>query len=81
VITGEDALCGDVNHSGAVEAGDVVYLISYLYKNGPPPCPLSQGDVNCNGIVDAGDVVYLISYLFRSGPPPCDTNNDGIPDC
>jgi hypothetical protein len=65
VITGEDVLCGDVNHSGAVEAGDVVYLISYLYKNGPPPCPLSQGDVNCNGTVDAGDVVYLI----------------GIPDC
>jgi hypothetical protein len=60
VITGEDVLCGDVNHSGAVEAGDVVYLISYLYKNGPPPCPLSQGDVNCNGTVDAGDVVYLI---------------------
>ncbi len=81
VITGEDVLCGDVNHSGAVEAGDIVYLISYLFRGGPPPCPLLQGDVNCSGAVDAGDVVYLISYLFRGGPPPCDPNNDGIPDC
>ena len=81
VITGEDAPCGDVNHSGAVEAGDVVFLISYLFRNGPAPCPLLQGDVNCNGSVDAGDVVYLISYLFRSGTDPCDPDGDGIPDC
>lgn len=81
VITGEDVLCGDVNHSGAVEAGDIVFLISYLFRSGPAPCPLLQGDVNCDGSVAAGDVVYLISYLFRGGPPPCDPDNDGIPDC
>jgi hypothetical protein len=81
VITGEEVLCGDVNHSGTVEAGDVVFLISYLFRGGPAPCPLLQGDVNCTGTVDAGDVVYLISYLFRGGPPPCDPDNDGIPDC
>jgi uncharacterized repeat protein (TIGR01451 family) len=81
VITGEEALCGDVNHNGAADAGDVVYLISYLFRGGPAPCPLLLGDVNCTGAVDAGDVVYLISYLFRGGPPPCDPNNDGIPDC
>ena len=38
VITTEaDVLCGDVNRSGAVEAGDVVFLISYLFRGGPPP--------------------------------------------
>jgi hypothetical protein len=74
-------LCGDVNHSGAVEAGDVVFLISYLFRGGPAPSPLLQGDVNCSGAVDAGDVVYLISYLFRGGPDPCDPDDDGIPDC
>jgi hypothetical protein len=81
VLTAEEALCGDVNHSGAVEGGDVVFLISYLFRGGPAPCPLIQGDVNCDGTVTGGDVVYLISYLFRGGPPPCDTNGDGIPDC
>jgi hypothetical protein len=83
VITTEEqqVLCGDVNHSGAVDAGDVVYLISYLFRGGPAPSPLLQGDVNCSGAVDAGDVVYLISYLFRGGPDPCDPDDDGIPDC
>jgi hypothetical protein len=64
-------LCGDCNSSGAVEAGDVVYLISYLYRGGPAPAPLCVGDVNCDEGVAAGDVVYLISYLFRGGLSPC----------
>jgi hypothetical protein len=81
VITAEDVLCGDVNNNGAVEAGDVVFLISYLFRGGPAPCPLLQGDVNCSGAVEAGDVVYLIGYLFRGGPDPCDPDGDGIPDC
>jgi hypothetical protein len=63
-------LCGDVNGSGVVELGDVVYLISYLYKNGPPPIPLQAGDINCSGIVELGDIVYLITYLYKSGPEP-----------
>ena len=61
---------GDVNNSGAVELGDVVYLISYLYKNGPAPNPLLVGDVNCSGMVELGDVVFLISYLYKGGPAP-----------
>ena len=63
--------CGDANGSGLVELGDVVYLITYLYKSGPPPEPLVNGDANCSGIVELGDVVKLISYLYRGGPPPC----------
>lgn len=65
---------GDVNNDGIVNVGDVVYLISYLYKGGPPPVPMSMGDVNCDGIVNLGDVVFLIGYLYRGGPVPrcCD---------
>ena len=29
---------GDVNCDGAVNVGDAVYLINYIFKNGPPPC-------------------------------------------
>lgn len=65
-----EALYGDVNADGKVDIGDVVYLISYLYRNGPGPHPLWIGDCNCGGIVTLGDVVYLISYLYRGGPPP-----------
>jgi len=59
---------GDVNGSGGVELGDVVYLITYLYKSGPPPPVMTEADVNCSGMTDLGDVVYLISYLYKNGP-------------
>jgi hypothetical protein len=62
-------LTGDCNSDGTVDAADVVYLISYLYRGGPAP-PLLVGDVNCNGVTEAGDVVFLINYLFRGGPEP-----------
>jgi len=83
VITGEEipGLCGDVNGDGVIDLGDVLYLISYLYKGGLPSDPLSVGDVDCSGVVDLGDVLYLISYLYKGGFPPCDTDGDGIPDC
>jgi transglutaminase-like putative cysteine protease len=61
---------GDVNGDGVIALGDVVYLITYLYKSGPAPNPLLAGDVNCDGGVALGDVVYLITYLYKGGPPP-----------
>lgn len=61
---------GDANGSGQAESGDVVYLISYLFRGGPPPEPMAAGDPNASCAVEAGDVVYLISYLFRNGPAP-----------
>ena len=61
---------GDANGDGVVELGDVVYLITYLFKSGPAPVPLLSGDANCSGAVELGDVVYLITYLYKGGPPP-----------
>jgi len=65
-------LCGDINNSGSCELGDVVSLISYLYKSGPPPTvgPLLRADGNTSGQVELGDVVTLISYLYKNGPAP-----------
>ena len=62
--------CGDCNCDGVVDVGDVVYLIGYLYRGGPPPVPPEVGDANCDGIVDIGDVVRLVGYLYRGDPPP-----------
>jgi PKD repeat protein len=63
-------ITGDVNGDGLINLGDVVYLISYQYKNGPAPVPLASGDVTCDGLVNLGDVVYLITYQYKNGPPP-----------
>lgn len=62
--------CGDCNGDGTIDIGDVVYLINYLYKNGPAPDPVETGDVNFDQTVDLGDVVHLVNYLFKGGPPP-----------
>jgi len=63
--------CGDCNNDAVVDVGDVVYVINYLFKNGPPPQPMQAGDVNQDTVVDVGDVVYLINYLFKNGSAPC----------
>lgn len=61
---------GDCNHDGSINLGDVVYLISYLYRSGSTPNPLAAGDATCDGAVNLGDIVYLINYIFKGGPPP-----------
>jgi hypothetical protein len=65
-------LNGDLTGDLQIALGDVVYLITYLYKSGPAPDPVERGDVNSDGIVALGDVVYLITYLYKGGvTPPC----------
>jgi C1A family cysteine protease len=63
-------LPGDANGDQVVSAADVVYMITYLYRNGPAPDPLATGDANGDCSVSGGDVIYLLNYLFRDGPPP-----------
>lgn len=61
---------GDANNDRRVDIGDVVFLISYLYKGGTKPCVMESADANDDHRVDIGDVVYLISYLYKGGAPP-----------
>jgi subtilisin family serine protease len=63
---------GDANSDMVVGAGDVVCLLSYIFRNGPPPDPWCVGDVTDDGIIDAEDVTYLLAYIFQGGPPPQD---------
>jgi hypothetical protein len=63
-------IVGDPTWNGNIDAGDVVFLLSYLFRSGPAPDPLETGDVTCDGQVNADDVVFLIDYLFRGGDPP-----------
>jgi hypothetical protein len=62
---------GDANGSGEINISDVVYLLNYIFMQGPEPDPYLCGDVNCDGEIRLVDVIYLINYIFRGGPPPC----------
>lgn len=68
---------GDANGDDVIDLGDVVYLLNYLFKSGPPPVPEEAGDANSDGTIDLGDVVYLLNYLFKEGPAPC-SGTEGI---
>lgn len=61
---------GDVNYDQQIDLGDVVHLINYLFRNGPPPIPYFSGDANSDTVVDISDVIYLINYLYKEGPSP-----------
>lgn len=63
--------CGDANGDDIVNIGDAVYLIGFIFREGPDPeWGYCHGDVNNDGLTNIGDTVYLIGYIFREGPPP-----------
>ncbi len=64
-------LRGDANSDIALNIGDPVHLINYIFKGGPAPAFDKLGDPNCDDRVNIGDAVYLINYIFKSGPEPC----------
>ncbi len=80
---------GDVDHSGHVDPdiADLIYMVSYMFQNGPnPPCdePFSPGcpvnyfaETDVNGdytcYPDIADLIYLVTFMFQNGPAlvPC----------
>jgi len=60
------AVCGEINGDAGINIADVVYLINYIFRDGPPPVNLPAADTNANGEVDVGDAVALVNYIFRN---------------
>jgi len=69
--------CGDCIRDSLIDLSDLVYLITYLFKGGPPPDQQCRADVNCSGEIDLGDPVLLINYLYKGGTAPCFACCDG----
>lgn len=63
-------LPGDASGDRSVDLSDVLYLLNYLYKNGPAPVSARAADANNSGSLDVGDAIYLLNYLFKGGPSP-----------
>ncbi|MDD4050802.1 MAG: C10 family peptidase [candidate division Zixibacteria bacterium] len=70
VYTFLTTMIGDANGDGTLNVGDAIYIISYIFREGPAPDPIVSADANCDGKINVSDAVYLINYIFRGGPPP-----------
>jgi parallel beta-helix repeat protein len=64
-------VCGDANTDSSVTVVDVIFLINYLFKDGPPPEPIDIGNVNCDEEMTISDAVFLVNYIFKEGISPC----------
>ncbi len=66
---------GDALHDNQlILVNDLVYLVNYVFKSGPPPSCVEEGDALAdNGLILVNDLVFLVNYVFKSGavPPPC----------
>jgi hypothetical protein len=63
-------LCGDVNGDESINMLDIIYLISFLYKNGPEPDPIQLADVNSDYSTNMLDILHMISFQYKGGPEP-----------
>ncbi len=66
-------MCGDVDATGEINMGDVIYIINYLFMGASEPWPVEcAGNANCDTTVDVGDIIFLIGYLFLGSSEPED---------
>ncbi|MFH2056512.1 MAG: C25 family cysteine peptidase [bacterium] len=68
----ESWIPGDADFDGIVNITDAVYLINFIFSEGPAPVPVVEaGDANCDGASNITDAVLIIDYIFNDGPAPC----------
>ena len=63
---------GDIDHNGSplIDIADLVYLVDYMFNEGPTPVCLGEADLDANGVNDIADLVFLVDYMFNDGPEP-----------
>ncbi len=60
----------DANNDLTVNIADSVFILNYLFQDGPFPSCFDQADCNDDGSVNLADTIYLNQYQFTEGPPP-----------
>lgn len=63
-------LRGDVNNDQAVNIGDPIQLLAYLFGEGDPLDCMDAADVDDSGMIDIADAINELNYIFGGGVPP-----------
>ena len=64
-------LNGDVDCTGDLNLLDILFLIDFIYNEGPDPVSMKSADCDCSQTCNLLDILYLISYIYDDGPEPC----------
>ncbi len=66
------AIRGNVDYdpSDAIDISDLVYLVDFMFNDGPTPPCTEEADVNGSGGIDISDLVFIVDYMFNGGPEP-----------
>jgi len=65
---------GDVDDSGVLDISDLVYMVSWMFDDGPEPALRVTAEIDGEGVVDISDLVYYVDYMFEDGFPPVGGN-------
>ena len=61
--------CGDLDWSeSAPDISDLVYLVDFMFNNGPPPVLFETSDFDFSQTIDISDLVILVDFMFTNGP-------------
>jgi hypothetical protein len=68
---------GDFTADGAMESGDAVSLLQYLFLSGVAPACAKAADVDDSGRLNMSDALWIVLHLFRGQPLPEPTERCG----
>ena len=62
----------DGDLSDHLDISDLVYLVDYMFTDGPLPICWEEADIDGSGGggIDITDLVHLVDYMFDGGMPP-----------
>jgi hypothetical protein len=76
-ILGSGSCCqmrGNVDGQGPgqIDIADLIYMVTFMFQEGPPPPCMSEADVNGDGSdnPDIADLIHLVQFMFQDGPAP-----------
>ena len=63
---------GDHNQDRAINIGDAVGILGFLFSGGSAPLCEDASDINDDGSINIGDAVSLLGFLFSGGVAPAE---------